>query len=122
VQGIVTPTDILEAIVGEIPDLDAAYDPDVVRRPDGSLLLDGLITLDELKDLLGVKELPAEGEHLYETLGGLMMTGLGRMPVSGDVFEWEGFRFEVMDMDGRRVDKVLITQQQPVDEFPADEV
>lgn len=109
VQGIVTPMDILETIVGEIPDLDEVYDPDIIRRSDGSLLLDGLITLDILKDLLDVKELPGEGEKYYETLGGMVMTELGRVPTSGDVFDWEGFRFEVMDMDGRRVDKVLIT-------------
>lgn len=109
VQGIVTPMDILETIVGEIPDLDEVYDPDIIRRPDGSLLLDGLITLDVVKDLLDVKELPGEGEHYYETLGGMVMTQLGRVPASGDAFEWERFRIEVMDMDGRRVDKVLIT-------------
>lgn len=116
VQGIVTLTDIMDAIVGEIPNLGEDYDPDVVLREDGSLLLDGLLTLDELKDLLGVLELPGEGQHFFETLGGLVMTQLGRMPTSGDSFEWENFRFEVMDMDGRRVDKVLIIPRRPGDE------
>jgi putative hemolysin len=81
-----------------------------------------LITLDELKDLLEVKVLPGEGEHFYETLGGLVMTELGRMPVSGDIFEWENFRFEVMDMDGRRVDKVLITKLSPGDKIQDEKV
>lgn len=110
VQGIVTPMDILKAIVGDIPDIDEVYDPDIVHRPDGSLLLDGMLTRDELKDLLDLKDLPGEGEHIYDTLGGLVMTQLGRVPTSGDSFEWQGIRFEVMDMDGRRVDKVLVVQ------------
>lgn len=110
VQGIVTPMDILKAIVGDIPDINEVYDPDIVRRPDGSLLLDGMLPRDELKDLLDVKDLPGEGEHIYDTLGGLVMTQLGRVPTSGDSFEWQGIRFEVMDMDGRRVDKVLVVQ------------
>jgi putative hemolysin len=111
VQGIVTPMDILEAIVGDIPDINEVYDPDIVRRPDGSLLLDGMLSRDELKDLLEVKELPGEGENIYDTLGGLVMTQLGRIPVSGDSFEWQGIRFEVLDMDGRRVDKVLVIHE-----------
>lgn len=110
VQGIVTPMDILKEIVGDIPDINEVYDPDIVRRPDGSLLLDGMLTRDELKDLLKLKDLPGEGEHIYDTLGGLVMTQLGRVPTSGDSFEWQGIRFEVLDMDGRRVDKVLVVQ------------
>jgi putative hemolysin len=115
VQGL-SPHGPLEAIVGEIPDLGEDYDPDVVLREDGSMLLDGLLTLDKLKDLLGVKELPYEDQHFYETLGGLVMTQLGRMPISGDIFNWLNYRFEVMDMDGRRVDKVLITPQRSEDD------
>jgi len=108
--GLVTLDDILEAIVGEMPAPDEGLaDPRVVRREDGSLLIDGVLSVEELKDLLNLDELPEEDESGYETLGGMIMTGLGRIPAAGDVLVWQNLRFEVMDMDGYRVDKVLVT-------------
>ncbi len=107
-QGLLTPTDILETLVGDLPDLNNSYDPDIVLREDGSLLLDGLVQLDVLKELLQVKELPDEEESSYQTLGGLIMAGLSKVPITGDIFVWENITFEVMDMDGHRVDKVLV--------------
>jgi putative hemolysin len=107
-QGLVTTSDILEAIVGDIPMPDETEEADIIRREDGSWLVDGKVLADEIKELLQVNALPFEDENLYQTLGGLVMAFLGRIPRSGDHFEWSGFRFEVMDMDGHRVDKVLI--------------
>jgi putative hemolysin len=107
-QGLVTTNDILEAIAGELPMADDVEEADIIQREDGSWLVDGTVLADELKELLQVGELPHEKEHLYQTLGGLVMAFLGRVPSSGDHFEWDGFRFEVVDMDGHRVDKVLI--------------
>jgi putative hemolysin len=112
-QGLVTTSDILEAIVGDIPMPDEAEEADIIQREDGSWLVDGKVPADELKDLLQTDELPFENENLYQTLGGLVMAFLGRIPKSGDHFEWGGFRFEVMDMDGHRVDKVLINPMPP---------
>lgn len=108
-QGLVTLNDMLEAIVGDLPQLDDRGEPDVIEREDGSLLIDGQVSIDDLKALLRVKELPEESSGSYQTIGGLMMTTLGRIPSSGDHFEWGGLRFEVVDMDGFRVDKVLVT-------------
>jgi putative hemolysin len=116
-QGLVTTSDILEAIVGDIPARGDSHEADVIRREDGSWLVDGTVLADELKELLDLDRLPFEEEHLYETLGGLVMAFLGRVPRSGESFEWEGFRFEVVDMDGHRVDKVLI--RPPAAEPPA---
>ncbi len=107
-QGLVTTSDILEAIVGDIPARGESHEAAVIRREDGSWLVDGTVLADELKDLLDLDRLPFEEERLYETLGGLVMAFLGRIPRSGEGFDWEGFRFEVVDMDGHRVDKVLI--------------
>lgn len=107
--GIVTMNDIMEAIVGEIPTLDDEIEePRIVQREDGSYLVDGILSIEELKDLLDIYELPDEDEGGYETLGGMLMSGLGRIPQAGDVWQWEDLRFEVVDMDGYRVDKVLI--------------
>jgi putative hemolysin len=113
VQGLVTLFDILESIVGEIPaeEQGGVSEPQIIRRPDGSLLLDGLLKVDELKDVLDLKELPDEDRAGYQTLGGLVMSQLGSIPVSGQFFDWNGFRFEVVDMDERRVDKVLVRLQ-----------
>ena len=107
-QGLVTTSDVLEAIVGDIPTPGETEEADVIRREDGSWLVDGKVLADELKEFLQRDELPFEDENLYQTLGGLMMAFLDRIPRSGDHFDWGGFRFEVVDMDGHRVDKVLI--------------
>jgi putative hemolysin len=108
VQGIVTVADIFEALVGDIPAAGETADADVVRREDGSLLVDGTLSIDELKEVLGVETLPVEARGDFYTVGGLMMARLGRIPALGDRFDWEDKRFEVVDMDGNRVDKVLI--------------
>jgi len=102
-QGLLTINDILEEIVGAME----FEEPQVTQRQDGSWLLDGMLEVDEFKELFEFAALPHEDE--YETLSGFMMTSLGRVPQPSDNFEWSGFRFEVMDMDGRRVDKVLVT-------------
>jgi putative hemolysin len=103
VQGLLTINDILEEIVGEME----GAEPQATQRQDGSWLLDGMLEIDEFKEIFDLTSLPHENE--YETLSGFVMTSLGRVPQSADHFEWHGLRFEVMDMDGRRVDKVLVT-------------
>jgi putative hemolysin len=108
VQGLVTLYDILEAIVGDIPAEGEAEEPEVVQREDGSWLLDGGLPVDEFKDIFGITRLPDEERGYYNTLGGFIMTRLGRIPAASDFFEWAGLRFEVVDMDGFRVDKVLV--------------
>ncbi|MFL5627083.1 MAG: hemolysin family protein [Ktedonobacteraceae bacterium] len=108
IEGLVTLNDILEAIVGDIPSYDDEDDAQAVQREDGSWLFDGTLPIDELKDILHIRALPEEENGGYETLGGFVLMELGRVPVAADHFEWDGFRFEVVDMDGRRVDKVLV--------------
>jgi putative hemolysin len=112
IQGLVTDRDILEAIVGELPSRDEPHEPEVTVREDGSWLVDGLLDIDKLKEILDMDSLPDEESGRYHTVSGFMMTQLGGIPATGEHFEWEGFRFEVMDMDGRRVDKVLIARVQ----------
>lgn len=107
--GMVTLLDILEAIVGEIPQAGKKEDPQIVQRADGSWLLDGLLQVDELKELLDIEDLPDEDRVGYQTLGGMVMAQFGSIPAAGDVFRWQEYKFEVVDMDGRRVDKVLVT-------------
>jgi putative hemolysin len=102
-QGLLTINDILEEIVGEME----GEEPQATQRQDGSWLLDGMLEVDEFKEIFHLTELPHEDE--YETLSGFIMTSLGRVPQTSDHFEWNHLRFEVMDMDGRRVDKVLVT-------------
>jgi putative hemolysin len=108
VQGLVTLYDILEAIVGDIPAVGEAKEPEVVQREDGSWLLDGGLPVDEFKAIFGITRLPDEERGYYNTLGGFVMTRLGKVPSASDHFEWAGLRFEVVDMDGFRVDKVLV--------------
>lgn len=109
-EGLVTMNDILEAIVGDVPVAGEATEPDIVQRADGSWLLDGMLPVEELRELLEITELPEGESNYYQTVGGLMMTMLERLPSSGDYFDWQGYRFEVMDMDGLRVDKVMVSQ------------
>jgi putative hemolysin len=107
VQGVITVRDVLEAITGEfaVPSADNAW---AVRRQDGSWLMDGLIPVPELKDRLELKELPEEDRGRYNTLAGMIMLLLGRLPDITDRVDWQGWRFEVVDLDGKRVDKVLV--------------
>lgn len=109
IQGLVTIHDIMESIVGDIPS--AEYPPEgaAVLREDGSWLLDGLLPIDEFHDLFDSRTLPGEGRGYYQTLGGFVMMYLERTPNTGDWFTWNDLRFEVVDMDGHRVDKVLVT-------------
>ena len=114
VQGVITVRDVLEAITGEFstPSPDDAW---AVQRPDGSWLMDGLIPVPELKDRLELRDLPEEDRGRYNTLAGMVMLLLGRLPQTTDVVEWQAWRFEVVDLDGKRVDKVLVT---PLDTAP----
>jgi len=107
-QGLVTLFDILESIVGEIPETSEFVEREVVQREDGSWLVDGMLPIDEFKDIFRINELPDEERGYYQTVGGFVMSYLGHIPNPSDHFEWSGFRFEVMDMDGMRIDKVLI--------------
>jgi len=84
-----------------------------VQREDGSWLLDGLIPIPELKDLLSLPHVPEEDKGRYHTLSGMMMLLLGRLPATGDRVDWQDWRFEVVDMDGKRVDKVLVSLLDP---------
>lgn len=112
VQGLVTMNDIMEAIVGEVADDIEPEEPEIVRRADGSYLLDGLLSVDEFKLLFDLSALPGEERGNYQTLGGFVMTQMGRIPRAGETFEWGGLHLEVVDMDGHRVDKVLVTPRQ----------
>lgn len=109
VQGVITLRDVLEAITGEFTPSEAG-DAWAIQREDGSWLIDGLIPIPELKDRLEMKALPDEDRGRYNTLAGMVMLLLGRLPQTTDVVEWEGWRFEVMDMDGKRIDKVLASR------------
>ena len=108
IQGLVTLNDILEAIVGDIPSVEDLEEPYAVQREDGSWLLDGMLSVDEFKDILEIRKIPGEEKGNYHTLGGFVVMHLGHIPTAADHFEWQGLRFEVMDMDGNRVDKVLV--------------
>lgn len=109
-NGLLTSEDILEAIVGDILAPGELVEAEAVQREDGSWLLDGMLPIDEVKDLLGIDSLPHEGSQ-YQTLGGFVMLCLGRIPSAGDHFHCYGWRFEVVDMDRLRVDKVLAISQ-----------
>lgn len=106
IEGVVTLIDILEAIVGDIPTQDEIDEPPITVRNDGSLLVDGRISIDDLREALDAGEFPDDDE--YQTLGGFVIYSLGRLPAASDHFTWSNWRFEVVDMDGNRVDKVLV--------------
>jgi len=109
IEGLLTHHDILEAIAGDIPFDAQAHDPKAVRRHDGSWLLDGMLSIDEFKEIFHIEALPGEKRDAYQTLGGFVFTKMGRIPALSDSFEWNGVRFEVVDMDGKRIDKVLVS-------------
>lgn len=109
VLGLVTLYDVLESIVGAIPMDEFDLNQEVVLRPDGTWSFDGLLPIDVLKDLLKVEQFPEEDTADFQTLSGFIMNQLGRIPKVGQSFIWEQFSFEVLDMDGFRVDRVLVT-------------
>lgn len=108
VQGMVTHNDILEDIVGYMPPAGANQEPQAIQRGDGSWLLDGLLHIDQLKEIFEIDKLPHEERGRYRTVAGFVINQLRRIPTVGQFFEWEQLRFEVVDMDGYRVDKVLV--------------
>jgi putative hemolysin len=108
-QGLVTHQDVLEAIIGNINEPQDAQDPDIVQREDGSWLIDGMVSIDDFKDLFDLKVLPGEEHNMFQTVGGFVITYLGQIPSAGDQIDMPKFKVEVIDMDGNRVDKVLVT-------------
>jgi len=108
IQGMLTLIDVLEAIVGDLPDQLRRAQPEAKRREDGSWLIDATMATGEIKELLALKVLPGEDKADFQTLGGFVITQFGRIPAAGDYFDCDGWRFEVMDMDRQRVDKVLV--------------
>ena len=120
-EGIVTLEDVLEELVGEIQDEHDRSEQTIVRRDDGTLLVDGLLPVGELKELLETEEIPDEDQYQYNTLAGLIIAHLGRLPRVADHIELLDRRFEVVDMDGRRVDRVLISPLPTPDDASNDE-
>jgi putative hemolysin len=109
VQGLVALVDLLEGLVGDIPHIDELAEPQIVKRKDGSWLVDGALPVDEFRETIDPDGLPEDDDGQYNTLGGFVMTHLEKVPIAGDYFEGNGYRFEVVDMDERRVDKILVT-------------
>jgi len=119
INGLVTLQDVLEAVTGEFKPRNQE-DAWAVPREDGSWFLDGLIPIPELKDRLGLKTVPEEGKGRYHTLSGLVMWLSGRLPQTGDILVWENWRLEVVDLDGKRIDKILATPIAPAEGTPPD--
>jgi len=109
-QGLVTLNDVLEEIVGDIDALDDSDDPEIIKRDDNSWLLDGLLSVEEFKELFEIAELPGEETGYFQTLAGFIMSYLGHIPKASEHFDWEGLRFEIVDMDRIRIDKVLVSK------------
>jgi putative hemolysin len=108
-EGIVTKTDLLEAIAGGLPDVEGE-EPDFVEREDGSLLIDGAAPARDVLDRLGIR---TWGDGDFRTIAGFALTQFAHLPTAGETFSWEGWRFEVIDMDGNRIDKLLVQPSEP---------
>ena len=119
--GLITLTDILEMIVGDMPSTEPGEDPDIVQREDGSYLLDGMLAIEDLKELLHIDQLPGEEQGLFNTLAGFITSYLGRIPATADYFEWGNQRYEVVDMDANRIDRVLVSEVPPITEETTEE-
>jgi putative hemolysin len=116
IQGLVTLTDVLEAMVGELPSDANVEDPDVVRREDGSWLIDGALSIERFRDLFPMECDDLEGSRDFQTLAGLVLFELGSIPRTGQVMNWNGLRLEVVDMDGMRIDKLLVSRLKVIDD------
>ncbi|QOV23151.1 hemolysin family protein [Anabaenopsis elenkinii] len=115
IQGLVTLKDIMSEVVGDVPEEPGGDEPQAVQREDGSWLLDGMLHIDEFYQLFDLQEWEIEERGNYQTLGGFVINHLGRIPAVADYFEWRRMRIEVVDMDGNRVDKVLLTPPRDAD-------
>ena len=111
VEGLVTVTDLLTAIVGDLPADASEAHGEFVSRADGSWLVDGSAAMEDVATHFGMDALPEDETGAYHTIGGFVMARLGRVPKTADTFEWGGLKFEVMDMDGRRIDKVMVARK-----------
>jgi putative hemolysin len=114
IEGLLTHHDILEAIAGEIALGEKSIERKAVQRHDGSWLLDGMLSVDEFKEIFHLEILPGEKKDAYQTLGGFLFTQMGRVPSVAESFEWHGLRFEIVDMDGKRIDKVLVMSAEQI--------
>lgn len=122
IQGMITLTDVMGALVGEVPDAETGDHPDAVRREDGSWLVDGGMVLERFRDLLGADTaFPDEDSDAYHTLAGFILYQLGVIPKAGDALDWDGWRFEVVDMDGNRIDRLLVAPHPRTQPAPARE-
>ncbi|HEX2605446.1 MAG TPA: hemolysin family protein [Oxalicibacterium sp.] len=122
IEGVVTLSDVLGALVGDVSVIDEHHEEDGVRRDDGSWLLDGGMSFDRFRELLDAEvRFPEEASGTYHTLAGFVMTFLGHIPQMSDHFEWEGYRFEVIDMDRNRIDRLLVKKLDPLPEPAAEE-
>lgn len=113
IQGLITLNDILKAVVGQEIDVEEKTNPYVVQRADGSYLIDGALLIDEFKELFGIDDLSEEETGHYQTLAGFVINLLGKIPVAGQFTQWRDLRIEVVDMDGNRVDKLLVSKKIP---------
>ncbi|MGH8129339.1 MAG: hemolysin family protein, partial [Steroidobacteraceae bacterium] len=111
IEGIVTPSDILTAIAGELPEAASEEVPEAVARDDASWLIDGRMAIDDVERLLGRGNMRSGDD--YTTLAGFVLAQLGHLPATGESFRWRGMRFEVVDMDGRRIDKLMVHRLAP---------
>lgn len=122
IEGIVTLSDVLGALVGDVSVIDQDHEADAIQRDDGSWLLDGGITFDRFRELLGTDvRFPEEASGSYHTLAGFVMTWLGHIPKMSEYFEWEGYRIEVVDMDRNRIDRLLVSKVAPTVSEPTEE-
>jgi putative hemolysin len=118
IQGLVSINDLLGAVLGRVQADDSVdSEPLVVQRDDGSWLVDGRLSVEELRELLSLNTLPGEDNNDFTTLAGMVIARYGRIPHAGEHFDWKGWRIEVVDLDGARIDKVLIERAlAPIDE------
>jgi len=119
IEGMVTLNDLLVAVVGKSVTPIADESP-VVQREDGSWLIDGSLSTEDLREVLGIGELPEEAEHDFHTAAGMVVANFGRIPHAGEHFEWRGLRFEVVDLDGARVDKILVKRELTPEQITAE--
>ncbi|MDD5261188.1 MAG: hemolysin family protein [Methylacidiphilales bacterium] len=113
VQGVATLKDVMEAIVGQLPEKELRNKPQARKRDDGTWLVDAMMETDDAKAALGIRELSGEDEGDYQTLGGFVLQQLGHIPAEGETVKWKNFQFEILDMDRQRIDKILVKKLPP---------